>query len=343
MLVAGPIDPHRPLSMFRPPRVDAPSLLLDRTVRLDVEYDETFLEQHGDGVEAFLREAIAIAAIEWRRYRREWLEPGEMRLRAAGEERDATHVLSAFLHRTDARKDTIHACVVGRVLEVYTNGTHAVAIAGLAFRGSDVVVVSATPGVGSDLLAYYLFHEIGHLWDAYDIPFRGGDSTYGSKTRVTYTIDAGNEEIIEDAPGPLPRDTPRRAPAVIREKLARARATAGRLPVYASLHDLLLHEPSPVNPAYVRKKAAVLEAAGPARASVEALVRRYESTRQDRIEDAEVRQQIAEHYWHLHDAIAARDYDTAQKELEAVTALANASPDVHMLLGAVERKIRRQR
>ena len=43
---------------------------------------------------------------------------------------------------------------------------------------------------------------------------------------------------------------------IIREKLARARALLRDLPVYASVHDLMLHESSPANPAYMAKKEA---------------------------------------------------------------------------------------
>lgn len=316
---------------------------LDRVIRLNVEYDDALLEQHGERVEAFIREAVAIHNLEWRRYRREWFELAQLTLRRGSPERDASYVLANFLHRTTEAPDTIHVHIAGRPLEVYTSGTHAMPVGGLAYRGSDAVVISATPGVTADLLAYYLFHELGHCWDAYDIPFHGGHTTFGSKTHMTFDVDAGNEEIMEDSPGPLPRGTPRRAPMVIRAKLAHARTVARDLPVYAPLHDLLLHEPSPANPSYVEKKRDVLRAAGSARAQIADLLRAYEITRQDVRDDAEIRQQIAEHYWLANDAIRRRDYDTADAELQIVRTLAATSPDVHMLVGAVEKKVRRRR
>jgi hypothetical protein len=55
-------------------------------------------------------------------------------------------VLAKFLHRTAEPPDTIHVHITGRLLEVYTSGTHAMPIGGLAYRGSDALVISATPG-----------------------------------------------------------------------------------------------------------------------------------------------------------------------------------------------------
>lgn len=314
----------------------------DRIIRLRVEYDDALAELHGARVEELVREALAIHNIEWRRYRREWFALGELTRRPSSDDRDASYVLAKFLHRTAEQADTIHVHITGRPLEVYTSGTHAMPIGGLAYRGSDAVVISATAGVTAELLAYYLFHELGHCWDAYDVPFHGGETTFGSKTRMTFDVDAGNEEIMEDSPGPQPRGTPQRAPMVIREKLARARAVARDLPVYGAIHDLLLHEPSPANPVYIEKKGAVLAAAGADRAKVADLLRTYEITRRQLRDDAEARQQIAEHYWRANDAIRKGDYETADAELQRIRAI-GASPDVHMLVGAVEKKVRRRR
>lgn len=326
-----------------PPESKAATLPpFERVIRLDVEYDDALAEQHGDGVERFIREAIAIHNLEWRRYRREWFELGRLTFRPSTPDRDASYVLARFLHRTAGRPDTIHVNITGRPLEVYTSGTHAMPIGGLAYRGSDALVVSSTPGVRAELLAYYLFHELGHCWDAYDIPFHGGDTTFGSKTRMTFEVDAGNEEIMEDSPGPLPRDTPNRAPMMIREKLARARAVAGHLPLHAAIHDLLLHEPSPANPVYIDKKGEVLAQAGAERPKIAQLLRTYEITQRQLRDDAAVRQQIAEHYWRANDAIRKRDYETADAELQTIRAI-GASPDVHMLIGAVEKKVKRRR
>lgn len=333
-----------PLPLPRvPPPQNVQPIQAERIIRLHVEYDDALAAEHGHGVEAFIREAIAIHNLEWRRYRREWFELASLTLHPSAPDRDASYTLARFLHRTTEAPDTVHVNIVGRPLEVYTSGSHAMVIGGLAYRGSDALVISATPGVTTDLLAYYLFHEMGHCWDAYDIPFHGGDTTFGSKTRLTFDIDAGNEEIMEDSPGPLPRATPRRAPMVIREKLARARAVARDLPVYGAVHDLLLHEPSPANPAYVAKKRALLAAAGADRGNIAGLLARYEITRQQLRDDAEVRQQIAEHYWRANDAIRSRDYEAADIELQVIRSIATASPDVHMLVGAVEKKVRRRR
>jgi hypothetical protein len=314
----------------------------ERVIRLDVEYDDALVAQHGDRVEGLIREAIAIHNVEWRQYRREWFELGQLTFRPSEPDRDASYVLAKFLQRTTEQPDTIHVNITGRPLEVYTSGTDARPIGGLAYRGSDALVVSATPGVSVELLAYYLFHELGHCWDAYDIPFHGGDTTYGSKTRMTFAVDAGNEEIMEGSPGPLPRGTPKRAPMMIREKLARARAVARDLPVYTAIHDLLLHEPSPSNPVYIDKKGQVLARSGADRPQIAQLFRSYEITQRQLRDDAEVRQQIAEHYWRANDAIRKHDYDTADAELQMIRAI-GASPDVHMLVGAVEKKVRRRR
>jgi hypothetical protein len=342
--LAGGAPHGLPVSMAAsPPALKKAQLpAFERVIRLDVEYDEALAGQHGDALEAVIREAIAIHNVEWRRYRREWFVLGSLTLRPSAPDRDASYVLAKFLHRTSEQPDTIHVHITGRPLEVYTGGTQAVAIGGLAYRGSDALVISATPGVTVDLLAYYLFHELGHCWDAYDIPFHGGDTTFGSKTRLTFNVDAGNEEIMDDSTGPLPRATARRAPMMIREKLARARAVARDLPVYAAIHDLLLHEPSPANPAYIEKKGVVLAQAGAARTKVADLLRTYEITQRQLRDDAVVRQQIAEHYWRANDAIRKHDYETADAELRSIRTI-GASPDVHMLVGAVEKKVRRRR
>lgn len=141
--------------------------------------------------------------------------------------------------------------------------------------------------------------------------------------------------------GPLPRSTPKRAPMVIREKLARARAVTRELPVYTAIHDLV-HEPSPSNPAYIEKKGVALARAGADREKVADLLRTYEITRRQMRDDAEVRQQIAKHYWRANDAIRNRDYETADAELQMIRSIA-ASPDVHMLIGAVAKKVKRRR
>lgn len=341
--VAGGARHTVPLSVpATPPPRRAERPPFDRVIRLNVEYDDALVEQHGDRAEEFIREAVAIHNVEWRRYRREWFELGRITLRPSTLDRDASYVLAKFLHRTSGETGTIHVHITGRPLEVYTSGTHAMPIGGLAYRGSDALVVSSTPGVGADLLAYYLFHELGHCWDAYDLPFHGGDTTFGSKTRMTFEIDAGNEEIMEDSPGPLPRTAPRRAPMMIREKLARARAVARDLPVYTAIHDLLLHEPSPANPVYIDKKGKVLAQSGTDRPKVAQLLRSYEITQRQLRDDAAVRHQIAEHYWRANDAIRRRDYETADAELRMIRTI-GASPDVHMLVGAVEKKVRRRR
>lgn len=326
-----------------PPAQRVLPMTLDRVVTLDVEYDETFLEQHGEAVEDFIREVVAIHNLEWRRYRRDWFELGRLTFRPSGSELDASYVLAKFLHRTSEAADTIHVNIVGRALEVYTSGTRAIPVGGLAYRGSDAVVISAIPGVSAELLAYYLFHELGHCWDAHDIPFHGGDTTYGSKTRMTFEIDAGNEQIMEDSPGPLARGTPQRAPMLIREKLFRAYSAARDTTVAALLYDLLLHEPSPANPAYVAKKRALLASAGKDRGRVAGILQTYEITPQEARHDADVRHRIADHYWRANDAIRRRDYDAADAELQTIRTMAAASPGEHMLVGAVERKVRRRR
>src|SRR6185436_822593 len=134
--------------------------------------------------------------IEWQRYRGEWFEISELQLRSSGSELDASHVLGSFLLSTASEPSTIRVRIVGRQLEVYSDGRTAMPVGGLAFRGSDVVLVSAPANVTVELLAYYLFHEIGHLWEAYDIPFAGGETTYGDKSRYTFDVDAGNAEIL---------------------------------------------------------------------------------------------------------------------------------------------------
>lgn len=337
LMTAG--DARLPAMPQTPPPRDA-SWSIDRTIRLEVEVDEAFAEEHGHRVIEVLQEAIAIHNLEWRRYRREWFELARVRVTPTSGECDASYLLASFLQRTNEARDTVHVHVAGRQLEVYTSGRYAMPIGGLAYRGSDAVLISAPRGVTGELFAYYLFHEIGHCWDALDVPFGGGNTTYGHKTRATFHVDAGNEEIIEDAAGPAPRDTPRLAPMLIRAKLARAHAATRGTEHAAPLRDLFLHEASPANPSYVRKKEKLLASAPP---DVARLVARNEPTREHLRDDSELRQLIAEHYWRANDAIARREYDCAEVDLEVIRTLAGSAPDIHFLLGAVERKVRRRR
>jgi hypothetical protein len=145
-----------------PPAVKKAALTpVERVIRLHIEYDEALAGLHGELLEDYLRDAIAIVNVEWSRYRREWFELGELTRDVSAPDLDASYVLARFLHRTTEQPDTIHVNITGRPLEVYTSGTNAMPIGGLAYRGSDAIVISATPGVTADLLAYYLFHELG--------------------------------------------------------------------------------------------------------------------------------------------------------------------------------------
>ncbi|HEY0142142.1 MAG TPA: hypothetical protein VGF48_14680 [Thermoanaerobaculia bacterium] len=339
LLVTRSGVPPAALPELPPPQRTA-SWSIERTIRLSIEVDEAFVAEHGPRTVEVLQEAIALHNVHWRRYRREWFVLARLRTVPSSRELDASYLLANFLHRTSEERDTIHVTVAGRQLEVYSNGRNAMAIGGLAYRGSDAVLISAPRGVTGELLAYYLFHEIGHCWDALDIPFGGGETTFGQRTRATFQIDAGNEEVMEDAAGPAPRDTPRLAPALIRAKLARARAAARETPYAVALHDLFLHEASPANPAYVRKKEELLAVAPP---SIAEVVAQYERTRHHLREDSEMRQQIAEHYWRANDAIRRREYEAAEVELEAIRTLYEVAPDIHFLVGAVERKVRKRR
>lgn len=319
---------------------DLPDALRDRTsIHVSVEYDDEFLQEHREDAEDFIRRAFALVNLEWQRYRREWFRVDDVRLRASDGELDATHVLGTFLLRTAETPSTIHVCIVGRQLEVYSDGRGAALVGGLAFRRSDALVVSSPPGVTVELLAYYLFHEIGHLWDAYDLPFTGGETTYGSKSRYTFDVDIGNVQIIDEADGPQPRSTPRLAPAIIRSRLATARALTRDTSLLALLHDVLLHEPSPSNPAYVRKRDALL--AGSADARIRALVRDHEISPAEAREESELRRRLAQHYWRANDALRSGDETTAARELDAMLDLPDDHPNARMLVGAVQRKIRR--
>lgn len=317
-----------------------PDALWDRTsIHVSVEYDDEFLREHREDAEDFIRRAFALVNLEWQRYRREWFRVDDVVLRRSDGELDATHVLGSFLLRTAERPSTIHVCIVGRQLEVYGDGRTTVLVGGLAFRRSDALVVSSPPSVTVELLAYYLFHEIGHLWDAYDLPFAGGDTTYGNKSRYTFEIDIGNVQIIEEADGPQPRSTPRLAPAIIRRRLAPARALTRDASLLTRLHDVLLHEPSPSNPAYVRKRDALL-ADGPDE-RIRALLRDHEISPAEAREESELRRRLAQHYWQANDALRSGDETTAARELEAMLELPDENPNARMLVGAVQRKIRR--
>lgn len=312
-----------------------------RTIRVSVSYDEEFDRDREGKAARYIEEAFALVNIEWQRYRSEWFEIVSMELRSSSDESDASHVLGTFLLETFAAPSTIRVRIVGRQLEVYSDG-RAMPVGGLAFRGSDVVVVSAPASVPVELLAYYLFHEIGHLWEAYDIPFAGGETTFGDKSRYTFEVDAGNAEILDGSSGPAARDTPNLAPAIITRRFAAARRLTRDPPLLRRLHDLLLHEAVPSNPAWVRKKNELLAQAGDE--GVRQFIRDQEVTPREHREETEVRRQLAAHYWRAHEALAKGDTRVADEQLEAMRVLqqAEANANVRILLGAVERKIRRR-
>lgn len=313
----------------------------DPTIDLRIRVDESLARAHGRRLSAFLAEAVAIHNVEWRRVRREWFRIAEIVVEPGIAERDAIYLLSDLVHRTVQEPRTVHVRVSGSPLELYSGGKVR-QIGGLAFRGLDAVIVTAVPGTTTDLLAYYLFHEIGHCWDAFDLPFEGGNSTFGSKRFATFEVDAGNAQIMEDSPGPRPRDTPNFATAVIRSKLAAARRLARDPQLHRQLHDLLLHDASSSNPAYVAKRSRLLARSGVQRRAVARFLARYEVTARQAREEAATRRELSGHYWVASDAIARGDTALAAEALRSIeTLLAGESGDTRLLVAAVGRKVRR--
>lgn len=327
------------LPAYAPPAPLADDGFPERRIRLEIEIDPDLVAARGEELESFLREAVALHNMEWRRYRREWFEIAVIR-EVEEEGRDALYALARLSLRTRERRDTVHVRIVGRPLEVYSSGMQATPVAAMAYRSSDAIVIAAIPGVSSELLAYYLFHELGHSWEARDLPIRGGRSTFGEG--ISFEIDSGNAEIIESARGPLPRTTPHLAPAVVRLKLRQVQATVIDPCLRERVEDLILHEPSPVNPAYVAKKRAVLAEAGAERAGVAALLARYEIRRRA-VADAAALENLAERYWLAHEAILAGDFDAAARELAAMEDLHGAPETFQMLVGAARQKVKKRR
>lgn len=347
LVVAGH---HLRLSYDRTPPLSPPAtdnrraqewLSPRRVIHVSVAYDADFDRDRGGKGAPLIAEALGLVNIEWQRYRGEWFEIANMERRSAGDELDASHVLGSFLLETFSGPSVIHVRIVGRQLEVYSAGGDAMPVGGLAFRGSDVLVVSAPANVTVELLAYYLFHEIGHLWEAYDVPFAGGETTYGDKSRYTFEVDAGNAEILDGSSGPAARDTPNRAPAIIAQRFAAARKLTRDPALLRRLHDLLLHEAVPSNPAWVRKKNDLLARVRDER--VRQFIRDQETTPSERREETEVRRQLAAHYWQAHEALARGNTAVAEETLAAMRVLqqAEASTNVRILIGAVERKLRK--
>jgi hypothetical protein len=267
-----------------PAGYDHKALLHDPVIRVNVAYDRHVAARHGAALEWVIVEALAIHTSEWRKYRRERFELASTTLIDSGTERDARHVLTRFVMRTIEAPRTIHVTLVGRSLEVHT-GSRRTAVRGLALRGSDTLLITATRAVSARELAYYLFHEIGHLWEAHDLPFGGGNSTFGSKSAgYSFVVDAGNIEILQASSGPAPRKALNRAPNVIMAHVA-------------------VH----------------------------------------RRPNARKRHQIASHYWRANDLIARKDYAAAEREIAAIRAIETGSTDVHLLVGAMEKKIRLRR
>ena len=334
-----PVRPVDPLPAV-PPRAHASGPA--PVVRVLIEYDDDFAAGRAESAEEAIAHAMSIVNVEWQRYRGEWFDIAELRRASTGDELDASHVLATFLLSTASAPSSIHVRIVGRQLEVYSDGRRAMPVGGLAFRGSDAVVVSAPANVPVELLAYYLFHEIGHLWEAYDIPFRGGETTFGEKSRYTFDVDAGNAEILDESRGPAPRDTPNLAPAILRARLAAARKITRDPALLARLHDLLLHEATPSNPAWVRKKRELFAATGDPR--IRRLVAEQETTPGEAREQSELRRLLAEHYWRANEALERGEAETAELALGAMREiqLQEANADIHMLIGAVERKIRKR-
>jgi hypothetical protein len=67
-------------------------------------------------------------------------------------------------------------------------------------------------------------------------------------------------------------------------------------------------------------------------------------TPRERREETEVRRQLAAHYWRAHEALEQGQAGVAEEELEAMRVLqeAEANANVRILVGAVERKIRKR-
>ena len=323
-----------------PPLLPAPESP-ETIVQLRIVVDDAFIAGHGDNWRSFIEEAVAIHNVEWRRVRREWFEIAGIVVERNSGVRDASWVLATLTNRTVHEPGTIHLKITGEPLFVYSDGVSARAIGGLAYRGSDAVVVSATAGIKPDLAAFYLFHEIGHCWDAFDLPFGGGHSAFGSKRSVTFEVDAGNGQIMEDSRGPRSRDARSYAPALLRARLAAARAATKDPALFKKLHDLMLHEPSPANGQYVVKRNALLRQARTERAAISSLLRKYEITPQQARQEAAARAHLAEQYWIASDAMARGDVAAAETALAEIGELHDEHADVHFLLAAVEKKVRR--
>lgn len=314
---------------------------VSQTVRLRIVVDGAFVESRGRGWRAFIEEAVAIHNVEWRRVRREWFEIAEIVIEPSNGVRDASWVLARLNQTTTHEPGMIHVRITGEPLYVYSDGVSARAVGGLAWRGSDTAVVSATRGAGVDLVAYYLFHEIGHCWEAFDLPFGGGHSAFGSKRSVTFEVDAGNGQIMEDSRGPRPRDARNYAPSLLRARIAAARRATKNPALFRKLHDLMLHEPSPANRDYVAKRERLLAGAGSERRTLSAFLTRYEITPHQAREEAAARAHLAEQYWIANDAVARGDVDAAAAALEGLGELHDEHADVHFLVAAVEKKVRR--
>jgi hypothetical protein len=311
----------------------------ESVVRLRIVVDDVFATARGNDLYSFLDEVVAIHNIEWLRVRDERFEIESIRIETGNRTRDASWHLADLAQRTAHERGVLHVKITGQPLEIYSNGTSARPVGGLAYRGADVAVISATRSVPADLAAYYLFHEIGHCWDAFDLPFGGGHSTFGDKRFATFAIDAGNVQIIEDSYGPRPRDTPWLAPAHIRARLATARAATKNPVTYKLLRDLILHEPSRANRDYVAKRKIVLAKAGSDRKAIARVLNRFEITPQvARADDAEARQNFEEQYWIANDALLRGDLDSARAALASIDTHALHNRDARRLVAAAGKR-----
>jgi hypothetical protein len=109
----------------------------------------------------------------------------------------------------------------------------------------------------------------------------------------------------------------------------------------ARIDDSLLREPVEHNPSWRRKKAALL--AGIRDERLVRFIREQETTPRERRAETELRRKLATHYWKANEALRRGDAVDAELELEEMILLQEpeANENIRILVGAVERKIRR--
>lgn len=237
-----------------------------KVVPVHVSYDQTMLEQYGDGVFAHLRSAIAEHNEEWRKYRDEQMMVVQFSYRPRPADiKDSYYLLNKLILESKSQfHEQEHIYFIGENMMAY-DGRKPRALDGLTNFWGDATIISVPPRHNRDpeYLGAVVMHETGHHFGAKDDPLPGGRSMYTWQAGKTFTIDIGNAGQIRSAPGRRGRDDGNTPYASLRARLIRAHWMIGDDPAFPLVREALLHYPSKHNPEFAAAKQRALDALAP--------------------------------------------------------------------------------